>query len=991
MEYNFGAIEKKWQQYWKDHDIYKVTEDKNKPKYYVLDMFPYPSGAGLHVGHPLGYVASDIVARYKKLCGYNVLHPMGFDAFGLPAEQYAIETGQHPAKTTEQNIKRYKEQLDNIGFSYDWSREVKTSDPDYYKWTQWIFLQLFNAWYNNGIQKAATIKELTGIFEKEGNKNINAATSYTETFTSEEWLKKPEKEQQEILMHYRLAYQTYSDVNWCPYLGTVLANDEIKDGVSERGGHPIVKKSMRQWFLRITAYAERLLKALDDLSWTDSMKEMQRNWIGKSQGATIQFKVESLDCKVEVFTTRPDTIFGCTFMVLAPEHELGQTITTHKQKEAVEEYIEQVQARSERERLSEKKVSGVFTGAYATHPFTGENIPIWIADYVLSGYGTGAIMAVPAHDSRDYAFAKHFNILIQEVVAGGNIKEEAFEAKDGEIINSDFLNGLKVKQAIARAIEVIEAQGIGTRQINYRLRDAAYSRQRYWGEPFPIYYKDDMPYALDESQLPLTLPSIETYKPTEDGDPPLARAENWKTEDGYPLATDTMPGYAGSSWYFFRYMDPNNQEAFASEEALNYWQDVDLYIGGTEHATGHLLYARFWTHFLHDLGKVPVKEPFKKLVNQGMIQGMSEKIFMYKVRSSSIQLYHPITKRLVLVNISQNALPIYVTGDIYNNFLKGSKTEENPTNIPVQVNIPIDCVTDNYVNLSKLISNYNKFSNGVFILNDGTFWIKNKLYSFKDTGSPVENIDITKIIDCHTDETFKKFKSISEVEKMSKSKLNVVNPDDIIEKYGADTFRMYEMFLGPIEMHKPWDTKGIDGVHRFLKKLWRLFHDETGNIMLIEEKPIADELKILHKTIKKITEDIERLSLNTCISAFMVCVNELTDIKCQNKQVLKELLILLSPFAPHISEELWQKTGHIDSVTKADFPEHEEKYLKENTFEYPVSVNGKMRHKIKLALSLSMPEIEKEVLATEEIQKWLHGKQPKNVIIVLGRIINIVI
>ncbi len=919
MDYNFKAIEAKWQQYWIDNDTYKVQIDSNKPKYYVLDMFPYPSGAGLHVGHPLGYVASDIFSRYKRLCGYNVLHPMGFDAFGLPAEQYAIETGQHPEKTTADNIATYKKQLGKIGFDYDWSREVITADPDYYKWTQWIFLKLFQSWFNEDSNKAEPIETLVAIFEKEGNENVQAATAQKETFSAEAWKAMSEKEQQEVLMNYRLAYQSYSDVNWCPELGTVLANDEIKDGVSERGGYPVVKKSMRQWFLRITAYAERLLSELDQLDWTDSMKEMQRNWIGKSEGASIQFKVRNTKEHITVFTTRPDTIFGCTFMVLAPEHKLLREITTSGQREEVNQYILEVQSRSERERLTEvKRVTGVFTGSYARHPFTGEDIPIWVADYVLAGYGTGAIMAVPAHDSRDYAFARHFGLDIKEVVEGGDILENAFEAKEGKLTNSDFLDGLEVQEAILKAIEKIEAKSLGVRQINYRLRDAAYSRQRYWGEPFPIYYKDDMPYAMPEDQLPLELPSVDSYKPTEDGDPPLARVDNWKHE-GQSLATDTMPGYAGSSWYFFRYMDAQNPNELASKEALGYWKDVDLYIGGTEHATGHLLYSRMWTHFLFDLGYALVKEPFKKLVNQGMIQGMSS--FVYRVKDS-------------------------------NKFVsKGLKGQHDCTAIHVDVNL----VNNNILDIEAFKASRPDYSDAEFILENDQYICG------------------------------------SEVEKMSKSKLNVVNPDDVIERYGADTFRMYEMFLGPIEIHKPWDTKGIDGVHRFLKKFWKLFYNDNNEGIVIDDAPNDDELKVLHKTIKKIQEDIERLSFNTCVSAFMVCTNELTDLNCHKKTILKEVLILLAPFAPHISEELWSAVGGEGSITKATFPKFEEKYIKEAAFEYPISVNGKMRHKLKLSLDMQAGDVEKEVLSTDEIQKWLEGKSPKKVIVVPGRIVNIVV
>ncbi|MCF8296778.1 MAG: leucine--tRNA ligase [Saprospiraceae bacterium] len=925
MDYNFPEIEKKWQKYWAENKTFKAENKSKKPKYYVLDMFPYPSGAGLHVGHPLGYIASDIYSRYKRLKGFNVLHPMGYDAYGLPAEQYAIQTGTHPAITTEKNLKRYREQLDRIGFSFDWDREVKTSDPFYYKWTQWTFIQLFNSWYNNKTQKAEKISELIKEFENNGNSNVEAACSEIEMFTPEYWKSSTEKEQQEILMNYRLAYLSDTVVNWCPELGTVLANDEVKEGLSVRGGYAVEKKSMRQWSLRITAYADRLLEGLERIDWSDSIKEVQKNWIGKSNGCSLVFDLKNISTplnvpKIEVFTTRSDTIFGSTFMVLAPEHELVPEITSPENKAEVEEYISWAKNRSERERMSEvKKISGKFTGAYAINPFSGKEMPIWIADYVLAGYGTGAVMAVPGHDARDYAFAKHFGLEIKEVVQGGNIEEEAYEAKEGIMVNSEFINGMTVKEAIADTIKIIEEKGIGKGKINYRLRDAIFSRQRYWGEPFPVYYKDDMPYVLDESKLPLELPDVDKYLPTEDGEPPLARAKNWKTEEGYQLECNTMPGFAGSSAYYYRYMDPWNDKEYFSKEANEYWENVDLYIGGSEHATGHLIYARFWNKFLFDLGMTVKDEPFKKLINQGMIQGRSS--IVYRIKG---------TNKFVSFNL---------------------KEDYDVTPINVDINFVENDILD-----IEAFKNWNTdFADAEFIL-EGDKYI------------------------CG-----------SEVEKMSKSLHNVVNPDDLTDKYGADTLRLYEMFLGPLEQSKPWDTNGIEGVYRFMRKLWKLYQNKENNFHVSDEAANSKELKVLHKTIKKIQEDIERFSFNTAVSSFMICVNELTDLKCNKREILEPLAILISSYAPHIAEELWQLLGHNESITYTDFPELKKELLIEDIVTYPVSFNGKMRFKIDLPADMSKEEIEKTVLAAEEAQKWTEGKPPKKIIVVSGRIINIVL
>ena len=917
MEYNFGEIEKRWQQYWVDREVYRVTEDTTKPKFYVLDMFPYPSGAGLHVGHPLGYIASDIYSRYKRLQGFNVLHPMGYDAYGLPAEQYAIQTGQHPAITTKNNIARYREQLDKIGFSYDWSREVQTCDPEYYKWTQWAFIKMFRSYYCNQAQQARPLDELIEVFSQQGTAGLDLACTEPMSFTADEWNAKTEKEQQEILMNYRIAYLGDTLVNWCPQLGTVLANDEVSEGLSIRGGYPVEQKKMRQWCLRVSAYAQRLLDGLDDVDWTDSLKETQRNWIGRSVGAVMKFKTPG-GVSFDIFTTRADTIFGVTFMVLAPESELVEQLTTPEQRNAVDAYILKTKKRTERERIADKSVSGVFSGSYALHPFTGDLLPIWISDYVLAGYGTGAIMAVPAHDSRDYAFAKHFNLSIVPLIEGCDISEESFDAKEGILMNSGFLNGLPVKEAIVKAIEEVEERNLGFRKVNFRLRDAIFSRQRYWGEPFPVYYKDGMPYTLDEGELPLELPEVDKYLPTESGEPPLGRARNWQTREGYPLELSTMPGFAGSSAYYLRYMDPRNGQALVSTEANNYWRSVDLYIGGTEHATGHLIYSRFWNKFLFDLGVSCEQEPFRKLVNQGMIQGRSN--FVYRIKE---------TNTFVSLNL---------------------KDQYDVTPIHVDVNIVHNDVLD-----VEAFRNWNpEYKNAEFILEDGKYicgWA---------------------------------------VEKMSKSMFNVVNPDVIVENYGADTLRLYEMFLGPLELSKPWDTNGIDGVHRFLRRLWNLFHT-NGEFLVSDEDPTKEELKSLHKLIKKVSFDIENFSFNTSVSAFMICVNELSQLKCNKKAILSDLLVCLAPFAPHIAEELWHKLGNEQTICDAKFPELNEEYLKENVFSYAISFNGKSRFVLEFPADVSNTEIEKTVLEHPYSQKWLDGKSPRKVIIVPRKIVNIVV
>ncbi|MFQ3213043.1 MAG: leucyl-tRNA synthetase [Marivirga sp.] len=909
-DYNFRATEKKWQAYWEENKTFHASDQSTKPKYYTLDMFPYPSGAGLHVGHPLGYIASDIVARFKKQKGFNVLHPMGFDSFGLPAEQYAIQTGQHPAITTAENIKRYIEQLKNIGFAYDWSKEVRTSDPAYYKWTQWIFSLLFNSWYDRAENKSRDINVLIEHFEKTGNRLIKAACDEeTPAFNANDWLHFTENEKQQMLLKYRIAFLSEAVVNWCSALGTVLSNDEVKDGFSERGGHPVERKKMMQWSMRISAFADRLLEGLNTIDWPDPVKEMQRNWIGKSVGAELDFQLaEHTEQAIKVFTTRIDTIYGVTFMVLAPEHELVKKITTAEQNAAVEAYVAMAKNRSERERMTEvKRVSGVFTGAYAIHPFTNEKIPVWIGDYVLAGYGTGAVMAVPSDDERDLAFAEHFGLPVMDVV------------EEGKIINSDFLNGLAIKDAIDEAITFVEEKGIGKAKINFRMRDAIFSRQRYWGEPVPIYFKEGLPYLLTEDQLPLELPEVDKYLPTDDGEPPLARAENWNTADGYALEKSTMPGWAGSSWYLFRYMDAQNTAAFVAPEKQAYWQNVDLYIGGSEHATGHLLYSRFWTKFLFDRGHLTVDEPFQKMINQGMIQGRSN--FVYRVEGENT----------------------YVS--------KGLKDDYKTQTIHVDVNIVYNDELD--------IEAFKKWradnADAKFILEGGKYFCG------------------------------------AEVEKMSKSKHNVVNPDDVIEQYGADTLRLYEMFLGPLEQFKPWNTNGIDGTAKFLKKLWRLFHNEAGAFEVVDSAPEKKALKALHLAIQKVEYDIANFSFNTSVSTFMICVNTLTELKCNNKVVLKDLCRIIAPYAPHISEELWQQLGNEGSIAEAGWPEFKEEYIKENDFAYPISVNGKHRDNMTFAVGAPKEEIEKAVLANPKIQKWVEDKPIKKMIIVPQKIVNIVV
>ena len=920
MEYDFKKIEQKWQAFWAANQTFKAEIDPSKPKYYVLDMFPYPSGAGLHVGHPLGYIASDIYSRYKRLCGYNVLHPMGYDAFGLPAEQYAIQTGQHPAVTTEKNIARYREQMDRIGFSYDWSREIRTCDPEYYKWTQWAFLQMFDSWYDNVQQKARPISELEAAFAEGGSAAVDAACGELNPFTAEEWKAFTDKEKSDVLMQYRIAYQGETAVNWCPALGTVLANDEVKEGYSVRGGHPVEQKKMTQWQLRVSAYAGRLLEDLEDLDWTDSLKDMQRNWIGRSQGAEMVFKVSNgtEEYDMTIFTTRADTVFGVTFMVLAPESEWVEKLTTADQKEAVDEYLVMAKKKTERERMAEtRKVTGVFSGSYAVNPLTGDKVPVWISEYVLAGYGTGAIMAVPAHDSRDYAFARHFNLPVIPLIEGCDVSESSFDAKEGVMCNSGFLNGLTVKEAIPAAIDYVEKNGIGRRKVNYRLRDAIFSRQRYWGEPFPMYFKDGIATPMSMESLPLELPEVDKFLPTETGEPPLGRASGW-TIDGYPIELSTMPGFAGSSAYYLRYMDPHNDKALVSREADEYWRNVDLYIGGTEHATGHLIYSRFWNKFLFDLGYVCEKEPFRKLINQGMIQGRSN--FVYRI-------------------INTNTFVSY-----------GLKDQYETTEIHVDVNI----VYNDRLDMEAFKAWMPDFANAEFILEDGEYicgWA---------------------------------------VEKMSKSMFNVVNPDMICDSYGADTLRLYEMFLGPLEQSKPWDTKGIDGVNRFLKRVWRLFYDRDGFIVT-DQKPTAEELKALHKLIGKVRTDIEAFSFNTAVSAFMIAVNELYDLKCNNREILEQLIILLSPFAPHITEELWEALGHKESITYAAFPEYVEAYTIENTCTYAISFNGKTRFTVELPLDMPREEVDAHVRSLEQTAKYVAGGNIVKVIVVPGKIVNIVV
>ena len=943
MEYNFRDIEKKWQKQWVDHKTYQVKEDESKQKFYVLNMFPYPSGAGLHVGHPLGYIASDIYARYKRLQGFNVLNPMGYDAYGLPAEQYAIQTGQHPAITTVKNIERYREQLDKIGFSFDWSREIRTCDPEYYHWTQWAFIKMFNSYYCNDEQQARPIEELISAFETTGTEGMNVACGEELSFTADEWKAKSEKEQQEILMNYRIAYLGNTMVNWCPDLGTVLANDEVVDGVSERGGYPVIQKVMRQWCLRVSAYAQRLLDGLDTVEWTESLKETQRNWIGRSEGAEMQFKVKDSDIEFTIFTTRADTVFGVTFMVLAPESELVAQLTTPAQQAEVDAYLERTKKRTERERIADRSVSGVFSGSYAINPLTNEAIPVWISDYVLAGYGTGAIMAVPAHDSRDYAFAKHFGLEIRPLIEGCDISEESFDAKEGIMLNSPrpgtpegglVLNGLTVKEAIAKTKEYIKTTGLGRVKVNFRLRDAIFSRQRYWGEPFPVYYKDGMPCTIEEAYLPLELPEVAKFLPTETGEPPLGHATKWAWDTThhcvvenekidhvtiFPLELNTMPGFAGSSAYYLRYMDPHNNQALVDPAIDRYWQSVDLYVGGTEHATGHLIYSRFWNKFLYDMGVSITEEPFQKLVNQGMIQGRSN--FVYRIKN---------TNTFVSLNL---------------------KDQYDTTPIHVDVNI----VSNDILDLEAFKAWRPEYETAEFILEDGKYicgWA---------------------------------------VEKMSKSMFNVVNPDMIVEKYGADTLRMYEMFLGPVEQAKPWDTNGIDGVHRFIRKFWSLFYNRNGEYTVTDEPATKDELKSLHKLIKKVTGDIEQFSYNTSVSAFMICVNELSTLKCSKKEILEQLIITLAPFAPHVCEELWDTLGHTTSVCDAQWPAFNEEYLKEDVINYTISFNGKARFNMEFPADAASDAIQAAVLADKRSQKWTEGKTPKKVIVVPKKIVNVVI
>lgn len=934
MDYNFREIEPKWQRRWSEQKTFKADNQSDKPKYYVLDMFPYPSGAGLHVGHPLGYIASDIFSRYKRLQGFNVLHPMGYDAYGLPAEQYAIQTGTHPEITTNKNIARYREQMDKIGFSFDWDREVRTCDPAYYKWTQWTFIQLFNHYYNRTLDKAVPVSDLVKHFDAAGSQGIDAACDPHVSFSVQEWRSMSEKEQQEMLMNYRLAYLSDSWVNWCSELGTVLANDEVSNGLSVRGGHPVERKLMRQWSLRISAYAQRLLDGLEQIDWSDSLKEIQKNWIGRSEGCELEFalvpgKSESEACAsgaIKVFTTRPDTLFGVTFMVVAPEHEMVTQLTTPEHAQAVEQYTAWAKNRSERERMTEvKQVSGQFTGSYAVNPLTGNQIPVFVADYVLMGYGTGAIMAVPGHDSRDFAFARHFNLpVVQVVCAPGEVPAdpstwtESYDSKEGVMINSGFISGMEVKAAMRATIDRIEEMGIGRGTINYRLRDAIFSRQRYWGEPFPVYYKDGMPYMLPESELPLMLPEVDAYLPTASGEPPLARAKNW-TYKGLPLETNTMPGFAGSSGYYLRYMDASNPGHYFSKEAVNYWRNVDLYIGGAEHATGHLIYARFWNKFLFDIGMAVEPEPFQKLINQGMIQGRSS--FAYRINGTST----------------------FVSYNLRNNY------DVQP------IHVDINLVDNDVLDTERFRQWRPDLANAEFILEEG------------------------------------KYLCGHEVEKMSKSLYNVQNPDDLVERYGADTLRLYEMFLGPLEQAKPWDTKGIEGTFRFIRKFWKLFHDRDNNFAVSDDQPSDAEMKTLHKTIRKVQDDTERFSFNTCVASFMICANELTDLKCNKRAILEPLVILISPFAPHLAEELWNLLGHKQSVSYAPFPAFDEKYLVESAFEYPVSFNGKMRFTLTLPLDMAVPDIEKTVLANEKTQKYLDGKPPRKMIVVPGKIVNIVL
>jgi len=998
MDYNFQDIEPKWRKIWADNKTFKAEDNSTKPKYYVLDMFPYPSGAGLHVGHPLGYIASDIYARYKRLQGYNVLHPMGYDSFGLPAEQYAIQTGQHPAITTAENVDRYRDQLDKIGFSFDWDREVRTSSPEYYKWTQWIFKQLFDCYYDNKTNKAERISTLIAELEANGNNTTDACSDFDTLFTAEEWNGFDEKQKDEVLQAYRLTFLADSWVNWCPALGTVLANDEIVNGVSERGGHPVEQKLMRQWSMRIKAYAERLLTGLEGLDWTDSVKDIQRNWIGKSVGSSVKFqiaasKLENENDFIEVFTTRPDTIFGVSFMVLAPEHPLVDQITTPEFADKIAEYKKIASLKSARDRESDvKNITGQNTGAFAIHPFTGEKIQIWIGDYVLVSYGTGAVMSVPCGDQRDYDFAKHFNIEIKNIFENIDISEAAYTEKSGVITNSDFLNGLDVKTAMKKAIEAIEEKGLGKGKTNYRLRDAVFSRQRYWGEPFPVYYKDGLPYLVHDKHLPITLPEVDKYLPTEDGEPPLARAEKsaWNHFEGDHMEFNTMPGWAGSSWYFLRYMDPKNSTEFVSKEKVDYWKNVDLYIGGSEHATGHLLYSRFWTKFLYDQGFISFEEPFQKMINQGMILGRSSFVYRIATDIHSIDI-HSNTKESIPQHLIPNIFISNQKREIILNFKKSNKTDSELNDQYDKVQLEIGILLSNLtIQINPEGREYNgsietlldQLDINIFPLHVDISIVDNDkldIEAFKNSREEYKNA----IFICEENGDYI---CGSEVEKMSKSKYNVQTPDELVEKFGADTLRMYEMFLGPLEQFKPWDTKGITGVHNFLRKLCRLFEAE-----LTTEAPSKESLKTLHRTIKKLGDDLERFSFNTGVSNFMICVNELTEQKCANKSILQELVILLSPYAPHITEELWEKLGNeAGTISYAQFPTFDESVLVEANFEYPVSFNGKMRFKVELPLSLTPQEVEKEVMSRADAIKYLEGKDPKKVIVVPGRIVNVV-
>lgn len=1000
MNYDFSKIEAKWQAHWKEEKTYKVGIDNNREKFYVLDMFPYPSGAGLHVGHPLGYIASDVIARYKRHLGFNVLHPMGYDSFGLPAEQYAIQTGQHPAITTEDNILRYREQLERIGFNYDWSREVRTSDSKYYKWTQWIFKQLFNSWYNNESNKAEPIDTLVALFEKNGTYEVSAATDekwyenldlsgypfgehFAGDFTATDWGVLSEDQKTEILSHFRLAFISDTWVNWCAELGTVLANDEIKDGLSERGGHPVERRLMKQWSLRITAYSNRLLEGLDNLDWQHSIKEIQRNWIGKSKGASVQFEIENGKGQIEVFTTRPDTIFGVSFLVLAPEHELVQTITTTDQKKAVEDYIDAAKIKTERDRQSDvKNVTGVFTGAHAVHPLSGKKLPIWTADYVLAGYGTGAVMSVPAGDQRDLLFAREFKLEVPNIFKDIEIKNEAFSDKTAVLQNSDFLDGMEYDEAVNKAIETLEQNGYGKGKTNYRLRDAIFSRQRYWGEPFPVYYKNGVPHLLEDDELPLTLPNVDKYLPTESGEPPLARSkpEDWDVFKGDAMEYNTMPGWAGSSWYFIRYLDPKNKEEMASKESLDYWGAVDLYMGGAEHATGHLLYSRFWTKFLYDLGHIPFDEPFTKMINQGMILGRSSLVYRLELSTYNIPGLD-----------SGNSLPsakqfpeIFVTEEIFADWNKNQKLNTHRKEVDKKLNNLLHELMDKNhgMDLSNTLWEYsftalhcdvNMVHNDELDVDQFRKWrrdYKDAVFILNDEG---------------------KYRCGHEVEKMSKRWYNVVTPDDLCNEYGADTLRLYEMFLGPVEQSKPWDTQGISGVHNFLRKFWRLFHNNENKFEVSDGEPSKAELKTLHKTIKKVTEELDRLSWNTVVSTMMIAVNELTAEKSNNRKILKDLLVLISPYAPHFAEELWEALGETESITTQPWPQFNEAFMVDSDFDYPVSFNGKMRFKMSLSVDLNPQEVEAAIMASDDAQKYLEGKTPKKVIVVPKRIVNIVV